>query len=164
METIIPWSQLIELLEEEIGLYRTLVELVEAESGALMKSDLPAFTKLLQKKQRLVEALQTKEAGRCAWVAAHVPTKNTNRLKDLVTRAPQEASRRLSWCRRELIDLTRALEIRNQVHRRMLNHSRELADNALKLLGNQLYTQPIYQSNGHVSGANTGGAVLSSLA
>lgn len=164
METNTPWNQLIELLEEEIGLYRALMDLIEAESNALMASDLPAFSQSLQKKQRLVEDLQKREVERAAWVAAHVPTKDAKRLKDLVARAPLEVSRRLSRCRKELVDLTQALEIRNQVHKRMLNHSSELADNALRLLSNQLYRQPIYQSNGHISGASTGGAVLSGLA
>ena len=164
METNTAWNRLIELLEEEIGLYRALMDLIEAESSALMRSDLPAFSQLLQKKQRLVEELQNREAARAIWVATHVSTKDGKRLKDLVVCAPRKVSGRLTTCRRELIDLTRALEIRNQVHSRMLHHSRELADNALRLLGHQLYMQPTYQSNGHISGASTGGTVLSGLA
>jgi flagellar biosynthesis/type III secretory pathway chaperone len=164
METNTPWNRLIELLENEIGLYRALMDLIEAEASALMRSDLPTFKQLLQEKQRLVESLQNKEEERSAWVAAHFPEKDAKRLKDLVARAPRSLSKRLSRYRRELIDLTQALEIRNQVHKRMLKHSRELADNALRLLGNQLYLQPIYQSNGHISGTRTGGAVLSGLA
>lgn len=164
METNTPWNRLIELLEKEIVLYRRLMDLIEAESSALMTSNLPAFSQLLGEKQRLVEALHSKEAARCAWVAAHVPAKGAQRLKDLVSRAPQAVSGRLAKCRRELIELTRAVDVRNQVHSRMLQHSGELADNALRLLGNQLYVQPTYQSNGHISGATAGGVVLSGLA
>jgi flagellar biosynthesis/type III secretory pathway chaperone len=164
MKTNIPWNQLIELLESQIALYRTLMDLIDEESRALIAADLPAFNRLINKKQALVENLKRREAERSAWVAAHAPREDAKHLKNLIASAPQKISSRLAQCRRDLIELTRALDIRNQLHRRMLSHSRDLAENALRLLGNQLYLQPIYAPNGNITGAGKGGAVLSGLA
>jgi flagellar biosynthesis/type III secretory pathway chaperone len=164
METSTPWNQLIELLEGQIELYRTLLDLIDQESRALMTSNLPVFTQLIGHKKELVKKLKRKETERSAWMAAHTPTEASKNLRALAGRAPRVVSRRLRQCRRELVDLTQRLDLRNQLHSRMLNHSSELAGNALRLLGNQLNLQPIYQSNGHISGTSNGGAVLSDMA
>ena len=167
METNIPWNQLIELLETEIHLYGALKELIETESGALINKDLEAIHHLIGNKQALVDRLQRVEAGRRDWLRVHgarVRAADPPRLKTLISHAPREVAKRLEKCRRELADLTRGLEQRNHLHRKMLNHSRRLAENALRLLGDRLYVQPTYQSNGNLSGAGKGGFVLSSLA
>jgi flagellar biosynthesis/type III secretory pathway chaperone len=167
METNTPWNQLIELLEMEIQLYRALKDLMGAESTALIEPDLDAFNRLLGDKQVLVEKLQHAEAARTAWLRSHgfqAPHAGKPRLKTLVARAPRDASRHLERCRRELVALTGELEARNHLHRKMLNHSSGLAENALRLLGNQLFVQPTYQANGDLSGTGKGGFVLSGLA
>jgi flagellar biosynthesis/type III secretory pathway chaperone len=167
METNTVWNQLVDLLEGEIDLYAALVELIEAESKALMRSDLAEFNQLLGDKQALVDKLQRTEAARTAWLRAHGgpgPAADKPRLKELIAGAPRDISRRLERCRRELVSLTRTLDDRNRLHAKMLQHSRELADNALRLLGNQLCVQPTYQSNGNLSGTGPGGFLLSGLA
>jgi flagellar biosynthesis/type III secretory pathway chaperone len=167
METNTPWSQLIGLLETEIQLYAALKDLIAAESAALIKSDLDAFNQLLADKQLLVEQLQRAEAARSAWLRSHGaqgPAAGKTCLTALIARAPRQASRQLERCRRELARLTRDLGTRNRLHRKMLKHSKGLAENALQLLGNQLLVQPTYQANGNLSGAGKGGFVLSGLA
>jgi flagellar biosynthesis/type III secretory pathway chaperone len=167
METNTPWNQLIELLETEIQLYRALKDLMGAESTALIESDLDAFNRLLGDKQALVEKLQQAEAERTAWLRSHgfqAPRAGKPRLKTLVARAPRDASSDLERCRRELVGLTRELEARNCLNRKMLNHSKGLAENTLRLLGDQFFVRPTYLANGNLSGADKGGFVLSGLA
>jgi flagellar biosynthesis/type III secretory pathway chaperone len=167
METNTPWNQLIELLETEIHLYGALKELGETESAALIDKDLEAIHHLLGNKEVLVDKLQRVEANRTDWLrvqSARVGVADTPRLRTLIAHAPQAVAKRLEKCRRELADLTRDLKQRNHLHRKMLNHSKRLAEDALQLLGGRLYVQPTYQSNGNLTGAGKGGFVLSGLA
>jgi len=168
MRTDTQWTTLIDLLERERQLYGDLKRLIEREAEALMRPDLPLFTHLLAEKQALVEQVQQLEserAGQIEDLAASRPHRVAKmRLKELIPLAPPVFAARLERCRRELVALMRALESRNQLHKKMLDHSREWAGNALNLLGNQLYVQPTYQANGNLSGAGRGGFVLSGVA
>jgi flagellar biosynthesis/type III secretory pathway chaperone len=167
METNTPYHQLIALLETEIHLYGALKELIETESAALIAKDLDAIHHLLGNKQVLVDKLLRVEARRTDWLraqGARAKAAGSPRLKTLIAHAPREVARRLERCRRELVDLTRDLKQRNHLHRKILNHSRILAEDALQLLGGRKYVQPTYQSNGNLSGAGKGGFVLSGLA
>lgn len=164
MQTNTRWNQLIELLEAEIQLYGHLRDLIEKESHAIVQSDLPLFKRILEEKRSLVEQVQRLEEDRSQWMTKLGQSEGNLSLKALIDQAPRDASIRLSQCRGELIALTQSLESRNQLHRKMLNHSRNWAGNALRLLGGQLYVQPTYQANGYLSGSGKGGAVLSGLA
>jgi flagellar biosynthesis/type III secretory pathway chaperone len=164
MTTNTQWSQLIELLEAEVQQYTHLKDLIEREAHALVQTDLPKFNQILREKQSLVEQVQDIEADRSRWIAQFGQPEGKISLKALIDRAPREVSVRLDRCRRELVSLTYALEARNRLHKKMLNHSKNWADSALKLLGGQLYVQPTYQANGYLSGAGKGGAVLSGVA
>jgi flagellar biosynthesis/type III secretory pathway chaperone len=164
MKTNIQWNQLIELLEAEIQHYGHLKDLIDTEAHALVQSDLQQFNRILNEKQALVEQVQRLEADRSRWIIQLGQSEGKISLKALIARAPREVSVRLDRCRRELVYLTHALEARNQLHKKMLNHSRSWAGNALRLLGGQLYVQPTYQASGHLSGAGKGGAVLSGIA
>lgn len=167
MNTKTPWNQLADLLEGEVVLYDALKALLEAETEALIQSDLPVFKKLLGEKQAMVAELQQKEAARKQWLRAQMsadPNEKPPRLKRLIASAPPEISARLETSRRSLASRIRSIDDRNQLNGKMLRHSRALADNALRLLGNQLYVQPTYQSNGNLAGAGTGGFVLSGMA
>lgn len=164
MKTNTRWNQLIELLEAEIQLYGHLKDLIEKESLALVQSDLALFSLILKEKRSLVEQVQRIEEDRSQWMAQLDQPEDHLSLKVLIDQAPREASVRLDQCRRELIALTQPLERRNQLHKKMLNHSKNWAGSALRILGGQLYVQPTYQANGYLSGAGKGGAVLSGLA
>ncbi|MDJ0782881.1 MAG: flagellar protein FlgN [Desulfosarcinaceae bacterium] len=155
---------MIELLKAELHLYRELADLIDKEAGALPKSDLTVFNRLLSEKQQLVRQLQRLERERSDWLAAHGPPGDSPSLKALIASAPQKFADSLENCRRDLAAATRTMERCNHQHRKMLQHCRGLTDDALRLLSRQLYVQPTYQSNGNLAGAGSGGLVLSGLA
>ena len=158
-------KELLELLEDEIEIFRSLLPVFKKEKEAILASELNELNKASAQKEKLLFNMRSLEKKR-----THVMNKLAETLEVLpddltLTKLAQSVkepySIRLKNCGSQLLKLTKNISSANTGNKSMFTHSLNFVKGALTLLQNIIAPGQVYQRTGKVQSGNQGGKVLS---
>jgi flagellar biosynthesis/type III secretory pathway chaperone len=158
-------KELLELLEDEIEIFRSLIPVFKKEKEAILASELNELNKASAQKEKLLFNMRSLEKKR-----THVMNKLAETLEVLpddltLTKLAQSVkepySIRLKNCGLQLLKLTKNISSANTGNKSMFTHSLNFVKGALTLLQNIIAPGQVYQRTGKVQSGNQGGKVLS---
>ena len=158
-------NELLELLEDEIEIFRSLLPVFKKEKEAVLASDLNKLNKALAEKEKLLLNMRSLEKKR-----THVMNKLAESLEvlpdeltltKLVQSVKEPYSIRLKNCSLQLLKITKKISNANTSNKSMFVHSLNFVKGALALLQNIIAPGQVYHRTGKVQAGNQGGKVLS---
>ena len=158
-------NELLELLEDEIEIFRSLLPVFKKEKEAVLASDLNELNKILAEKEKLLFHMRSLEKKR-----THVMNKLAESLEVLpdeltLTKLAQSVkepySIHLKNCGLQLLKLTQNISHANTGNKSIFAHSLNFVKSALTLLQNIIAPGQVYHRTGKVQSGNQGGKVLS---
>ena len=158
-------KKLIELLEEGIETFGSLLPVFKKEKEAVLTSDLNELKKTLLKKEEMMLNMRSLEKRR-----THIMMKLAKQLKlspdeltldKLAQSAQNPYSIHLKNCGLKLLKLTKNIKKVNHANRGLLAHSLGFVKNALTLLQNIFAPGQVYHRTGKVEADQPSGKVLS---
>ena len=158
-------NELLELLEDELKTFRSLLPVFKKEKEAVLDSDLNKLNKALAEKEKLLfnmrflEKKRTHVMNKLAESLEFLPDELT--LTKLAQAVKEPESIRLKNCSLELLRLTQNISHANTENKSMFAHSLNFVKGALTLLQNIIAPGQVYQRTGKVQSGNQGGKVLS---
>jgi len=158
-------KELLELLEREIDIFKSLLPVFKKEKEAVLTSDLNELNKASAEKEKLLSKMRSLEKKR-----THVMNKLAESLEVLpdeltLTKLAQSVknpySIRLKNYSLQLLKLTKNISNANTNNKSMFAHSLNFVKSALALLQNIIAPGQVYHRTGKVQAGNQGGKVLS---
>lgn len=158
-------KELLELLEDEIEIFQSLLPVFKKEKEAVLASDLNELNKTSAEKEKLLFNMLSLEKKR-----KHVMNKLSESLRILpdeltLTKLAQSVkepySILLKNCGLQLLKLTKSISHANTGNKGMFAHSLNFVKGALALLQNIITPGQVYQRTGKVQAGNQGGKVVS---
>jgi flagellar biosynthesis/type III secretory pathway chaperone len=158
-------KELLELLEDEIEIFRSLLPVFKKEKEAVLASELNALNKASAEKEKLLfnmrslEKKRTHVMNKLAEILEVLPDELT--LTKLAQSVKEPHSIRLKNCGLQLLKLTKNINIANTGNKSMFAHSLNFVKGALTLLQNIITPGQVYHRTGKVQAGRQGGKVLS---
>ena len=158
-------KELLQLLEREIDIFKSLLPVFKKEKEAVLTSDLNELNKASAEKEKLLFNMRSLEKKR-----THVMNKLAESLELLpdeltLTKLAQSVknpySIRLENCGLQLLKLTQNISHANTGNKSIFAHSLNFVKSALTLLQNIVAPGEVYHRTGKVQSGNQGGKVLS---
>jgi flagellar biosynthesis/type III secretory pathway chaperone len=161
-------DQLIALLKQETGLYRSLLVVINQEKKAAVRSDVNALNETGIEKEKILLELQKKEAQRRQLVAGLAETLGyavqdltLSQISQLVDE-PLAGSLRL--VSKDLLSVLSQLQTANQRNQQIFEHSLELLRGSFNMLNELLTPNTVYYRTGNIqSTKSTGKCVCSDI-
>ena len=153
------------LMEDEAGLWASLLADMQAEKRAVVASDLKQLNHISKSKENVILKIRIMEAQRekmLAQIAGHLaipPGELT--LETLAGRLAEPLASRLAALRSKLRALIASIRDLNQSNRVLLQQSLELVRGSLSVLDGLINPHPIYVNTGRLPTADQGGRMLS---
>jgi flagellar biosynthesis/type III secretory pathway chaperone len=159
------FRELIDLLHTEVGICRDLLEAMEREQAAMLRSQLEPLRALAAEKEAVIQRMQGVERQREEWVgrlaerlgcdAAELP------LSRLAQEAPPALRTAFVGCRVELSGLVERLRTENHRSAVLFNHSAELLQSFYAVVKGLAGKGTVYQPGGRMQAARLNGKLLS---
>ena len=145
-------DNLLNLLEEETNIFRSIFDILEEETAALLTSNLNELNEVLKKKEnevlkiRLLEAKREKIVQSIANIAG-CPAKGLtlSKLAGMVTQSYSDAIFKISD---KLEQFTHSIRLLNQKNKKLVEQSLGLVRDSLSILDNLLSPVPVYHHTG----------------
>jgi len=156
-------KELLQLLEDEIKIFRSLLPVFKKEKGAVLTSDLNELNKTLAKKEKLLfnmrslEKKRTHVMNKLAESLELLPDELT--LKTLAQSVKKPYSIRLKNCSIQLLKLTKNIGNANNANKSMFAHSLNFVKGALTLLQNIIAPGQVYHRTGKIQAEVKGSTV-----
>jgi len=160
------FGNLVEILTEEIALYRKVVDLARAEKDAMVRTDIDALRTSGEEKSALVKMLKGLEKKRQAVIQklsedlgrpAHELT-----LRTLARLAEGPIADRLEAIRSDLLELTRSISDIHSRNRQAIVHRLRLVRSSLSFLNHLAVGSAVYHCTGRVMAtSDRSGRILS---
>jgi len=158
-------DRLLDLLEGETGLYRSLLSVLKDENKAVVSASLEQLNKSRKEKEDLLLKIQVLEeqkvgmledlAGLFGCCPEDLTMTGLSRLVD------EPLSERLRGCRSNLLALTQGIREVNNTSKALLMHSSELVKESLSLINSLIASNSVYYRNGRIQGGDRGGRMFS---
>jgi len=161
-------EQLLELLKQESGLYRSLLPVIDAEKEAAIRSELNALNAVRFEKEKILAELY-KTGERRQWLVADLAEKlgyaeQNPTLKEIADRVGEPFAGRLRLASSDFLSVLTQLQAANQRNRQLFEHSLALLRGSFNLLSELMTSDTVYYRNGNIQGANaTGKCVCSKI-
>ena len=145
-------DKLIDILEEEINIFRSLFGILEDETAALMISDVKQLNEVIKKKEnevlkiRLLETQREKMVHDIAEKLGCSPKGLT--LSQLAGMADIPYSQAIFKINEKLSQFAHSIRLLNQKNQTLLQQSLGLVRDSLSMLDGLLYPGPVYHNNG----------------
>ena len=158
-------KELLELLEDEIEIFRSLLPVFKKEKEAVLTSDLNELNKASATKEKLLFNMRSLEKKRThimnnlAESLEVLPDELT--LKKLAQLVKEPYSIRLRNCSLQLLKLAKSISVANTGNKNIFAHSLNFVKGALTLLQNIIAPGQVYHRTGKVQAGRQGGKVLS---
>ena len=156
-------KELLELLEDEIEIFRSLLPVFKKEKEAVLASELNELNKASAQKEKLLFNMRSLEKKR-----THVMNKLAETLEVLpddltLTKLAQSVkepySTRLKNCGSQLLKLTKSISSANTGNKNIFAHSLNFVKGALTLLQNIIAPGQVYHRTGKVQAEVKGSTV-----
>lgn len=158
-------DNLLKILQEETGLYGSVLDLAQREKDAIVGSNLDALREVTDRKASLFPRIQDLEGQRQAVIedlagALGRPTQELN-LRNLSQLAGEPYASRLIDCRSHLLGLATSISEISSHNRELITYSLELVRSSFSFLNNLTVLNTVYHSTGKMLDSNRNGRVLS---
>lgn len=158
-------DDLLRLLEEEIGLYRSLLSILQKEKKAVIGSKLEELNEAGKEKESLILKIRILEEQRIRIQSrlAHSLGYETRdlTLSKLSQLVGEHHSVQLKICYSNLLTLIPSIQEINHSNKSLLTHSLELVKGSLSLLNNFVASNAVYYRTGEMQMGDRSGNVLS---
>ncbi len=158
-------NNLLSLLEEEMGLYQSLLLVLQIEKDVFVKAELQALEKVTKNKENLLRELGKLETQRMrvmAKLAASLacPLQEFT-LKKLVRLIHDPYASRLKNCASNLTAVLRRVQQTNENNKTLFKHSIDLVKSSLVLLQNLSTGHYVYHPSGELQNGTLNGRIIS---
>jgi flagellar biosynthesis/type III secretory pathway chaperone len=158
-------TKLIGLLEEETGLYRSLLFLLQEEKRAFSASALEDLTDAGKEKENQILKIRILEEQRVRMIEGLADRMGRSfrdlTLSRLIRMVDEPFAARLTDCRSNLISLVQSIRELNESNGAQIEHSLGLVRGSLALLNNIIPSNPVYHRTGTLQGCGHSGRLLS---
>ena len=161
-------EQLIGLLKQETGFYRSMQVVIDQEKEAAVRSDVTALNETGIEKEKILLKLQKMENQRCQLVAA-LAEKLGYAVQDLtLTKISQLVDEPLAGSLRlvskDFLSVISQLQAANQRNQQLFEHSLELLRGSFNMLNELLTPNAVYYRTGNIQSTKaTGKCVCSEI-
>ena len=158
------WADLVKVLQAETALYRRLLENMERERNALLRSRRAEIEACAAGKRDWIDRLQAEESRRADAVkrlAQHIGRPESEvTLSFLARTAPDPYGGALRRCRSELLNLVAQIQKENQRSAVLCRHVGELLKAAYGALKGLAAGGSVYQRGGRLQDARLNGKLV----
>jgi len=153
------------LLNEEIGLYESLLMTLQKEKKSVVDSNLKQLNESSKEKENLFLKIRILEEQRLTILGslgqklgkpAHTLT-----LTELSRLLEDPYATRIRNCQSSFLSLAQSIKEINLSNQTLLHHSLDLVRGSLSLLNDLIPSNPIYYRSGKIHTSDQGGRVLS---
>ena len=164
METKTMFQDLVEILKEEIQLYRTLIDLLQQEQKSLIQTEMETLEELLKKKETLFLQIKLQEECRMTLIQKISSDLQLEEKEIILSRlievCDNPCSSELKQCQHELKGLVASVTDLTEMNARLIGGSLEFLKGSLSLLNSMLGGAPGYQQDGRiVAGTDTANVI-----
>ena len=161
-------EQLIELLQQETGLYRSMQSTIDREKEAAIRSDLTALNESGLEKEEILLALNQMEdkrrelvTGLAEKLGCDIQDLTLNRISQLVDEPFAGRLRRLN---KEFASVLNQLQLANRRNKQIIEHTLALLKGSFNILNELLTPKSVYHRTGNIQNAkSTGKCVCSEI-
>jgi len=148
-------NRLLIILDDQTGLYRSLLAVYEEERQCLLAFDLEGITAASKMKENMIPKVKILEEQR-----VHITNQLANILQQpaselTITRLAEKIdirfSYKLSAAAESLTSILEQLKIAHSTNRSLITHSQELISSSLAFLHSNLTPDPVYHQDGRVA-------------
>jgi flagellar biosynthesis/type III secretory pathway chaperone len=159
-------ERLINLLERETALYRSMLAVIEQEKDAVVQSDLKFLYETGTAKEKILRDLQIKEKKRRQLVgdlavSLECPARDLT-LTRIAQLVDEPYAAKLNRVNEDFSSVLHQVQNANQRNKQILEHSLELLRGSLNLLNEGLSPNPVYYRSGNIQGTKPTGNCVSS--
>jgi flagellar biosynthesis/type III secretory pathway chaperone len=148
-------NRLLNLLDDEIDLYRTLLTVYQHEREALLAFEIEGITAASTKKENLILKIKIIEEQRLHVIDRIARDLNQVAADLTITRLADKVdirySHQLSSRGAELSSILEKIGVLHQSNRSLITHSQSLVRDSLIFLSDNLAPDPVYHRDGSVS-------------
>jgi flagellar biosynthesis/type III secretory pathway chaperone len=153
------------LLNEEIGLYESLLVTLQKEKKSVVDSNLKQLNESSKEKENLFLKIRILEEQRLT-VLERLAKKlgepvHSLTLTELSHLLKDPYATRIKNCQSSFLSLAQSIQEINLSNRALLHHSLDLVRGSLSLLNDLIPSNPIYYRSGKIHTSDQGGRVLS---
>ena len=158
-------NSLLSLLEEETGLYQSLLLVLQKEKDVFVKTELQALEQVTKNKENLIRELgklegqRMREMGKLAASLA-CPLQELT-LKKLVQLIHDPYASRLKDCASNLTAVLQRVQQTNENNKTLFKHSIDLVKSSLALLQNLSTGHQVYHPSGEIQNGPLSGRIIS---
>jgi flagellar biosynthesis/type III secretory pathway chaperone len=157
---------LLNILSEQLKIYKELLELAQRERSALTASKIEDFNTVTSEKNYLVEMLNRIEHRRITLmneIAGKLKIDpNKLAIVALADQVDGVTGKKLFGLRANLRSVIANLQKENEINKNLMSHCIKLMDNSLSLLKSVLCCEPTYVNTGHFVTVEDSGVLFQS--
>ena len=157
-------NRLLMLLADEVGLYRSLLDVCRDERRALLSFELDGITTTSKKKENLILKVRILEEQRAHLIHQIAGSLNLPAAELTITRLAEKVdirySYKLSERGAELLSVIEEIGRLQHANRSLMTHSQGLVSSSLSFLNSILNPDPVYHRDGSVSRQDQSGRLL----
>jgi flagellar biosynthesis/type III secretory pathway chaperone len=159
-------EQLLDLLRQETGLYRSLLSVIDMEKEAAIRSGLEALNAARFEKEKILAELHKSDRRR-QWLVADLAEKlgcaaQGLTLRAIANRVDEPFAGRLRQAGRDFSAVLSQLQAANQRNRQLIDHSLALLRGSFNLLNELTASDPVYYRTGNIQSVNATGKCVRS--
>jgi flagellar biosynthesis/type III secretory pathway chaperone len=167
MNTALKLDQLIKLLEQESEIHRSMLDVVDREKEAVVRSDLAALQETAIKKKKLISEMAQTGALRQQAVldlaaALGIPDQDLN-LTRISHEVDEPIAGRFMRVQAEFSAVLHRLRTANERNRQIVLHSLALVRESFNLLNDVLAPGKVYFRDGNIQSPKPNGKCVSSV-
>jgi flagellar biosynthesis/type III secretory pathway chaperone len=156
---------LAQVLREEIGIYRSLVDLLQEEQRGLIKADIETLEEIEKKKETIYLKIKLLEESRhdltCKLQEFEPGVSGEVTLTKIIEGSKGCCTSDLRECQSELRTLFTAVSNLVKMNERLVGRSLDYLRGAVSIMGALARDLPVYGQNGTVSGADGAARIVS---
>lgn len=158
-------NDLIQLLGNELGLYRMLLEALSKERKAVLNSSIDQFTAASMEKNSLIirmASLEKQRAGLLGLLEIHFGlSPQTLKLSRLVQIVPKMYADQLVSARRHLIEMTQKIKKANRSSERLISRALNTTRESIAFITNMIKSHSTYYATGKMDNQKASGLLMS---
>jgi len=158
-------DKFLDLLNEEIHLYESLLSTFQKEKQAVIESNLEALNESVKEKENLFLKIRILEEQRMAFLerlsdTLEQPARSLT-LTTLSRLLEDPYAARIRNCQSSFLSLAQSIQEINLSNKALLHHSLNLVRSSLNLLNDLIPANPVYYPSGKMHPGDQSGRVLS---
>lgn len=157
--------ELIELLKQELGLYESLLQILQDEKASLVKRSATEIYSLINKKEIMVTKIKAAETATADCIKRLAKGKGLNlrevTLSTIVNSEVEPYSTMLKECQSKLISLANGIKELNEINGRAINMSIENIRRSLNFLRGFNNSSETYKPSGRLASQSIGATSIS---